>query len=580
MTSRKTALAKSRRIALVCSAGLLGAVALAPPAQAQAAPFADTPTNHWAYEAVQNLAKRGIVIGYPDGTFGGKRPMTRYEFAVAIDRMLRTIDEMTKAAAGNTPPPPDVPTPARAGLTQDDLNQIQALIDKFRPELDTIQSDLKTAQDDIDALRTDVQDAKNLATKAQDTANNSYGAGANRKFTISGYIQARIQSVATGQGGRDRFPQGVPTPSGSYNGNYAQGGNRDSFELRRSRLKFTGTLTPNTKYGIQLDASGAITAGAAANQQVTVREGYVAYAFGDGSASQPTITAGLFATPFGYILPGSMSNSLSPERPLGFSEAGYGIFANQDYDKGVQFSYNTPQQLGPIPAGLKLTFAAINGTGRSSENTDRNIDEIYRVAYQSQDKALGLGISYYDGQIKTPALLAAPAAGTGSTYTGRKKELLGLDAQYISPAGPFVLAEYVGGRFEQRTAFQTTTNPLTTGLTAATTYAPGNKIDGYYVQGGYTFTPTGNHPLTFVVSYDRLNRAEGSGSGTRFGGESAFVDENIGYGVLYNLDKATRVRFYYNHPDKAAYNPQASATAGGITPHNYDLFTGELQVKF
>ena len=172
--------------ALLIAGGLL--VGGTPPAQAQAAPFLDTPTNHWAYEAVQDLAKKGIVIGYPDGTYGGKRPMTRYEFAVALDRALRTVADMVAAQNGQTPPPG---TPPVGAVTQDDLNRLQALIDKFRPELDTIQTNLKQAQDDIEALRADVLDAKALANKAQATADNSYGTGTGRKFTISGYIQAR-----------------------------------------------------------------------------------------------------------------------------------------------------------------------------------------------------------------------------------------------------------------------------------------------------------------------------------------------------------------------------------------------------
>ncbi len=57
-------------------------------AQAGSGPFADVPTDHWAYQAVDTLQKDGIVIGYPDGTYGGRRPMTRYEFAVAIARLL------------------------------------------------------------------------------------------------------------------------------------------------------------------------------------------------------------------------------------------------------------------------------------------------------------------------------------------------------------------------------------------------------------------------------------------------------------------------------------------------------------
>ena len=35
--------------------------------------FPDIPTNHWAYEAVSDLSRRGLVEGYPDGTFGGDR---------------------------------------------------------------------------------------------------------------------------------------------------------------------------------------------------------------------------------------------------------------------------------------------------------------------------------------------------------------------------------------------------------------------------------------------------------------------------------------------------------------------------
>ncbi len=36
----------------------------------------------------------GIIIGYPDGTFRGNRAMTRYEFAMAISRMLDAIEAM------------------------------------------------------------------------------------------------------------------------------------------------------------------------------------------------------------------------------------------------------------------------------------------------------------------------------------------------------------------------------------------------------------------------------------------------------------------------------------------------------
>lgn len=58
--------------------------------------FPDVPDNHWAYNYVATLAGNGLVEGYPDGTFGGNRTMTRYEFATIIYRALKNgapVDE-------------------------------------------------------------------------------------------------------------------------------------------------------------------------------------------------------------------------------------------------------------------------------------------------------------------------------------------------------------------------------------------------------------------------------------------------------------------------------------------------------
>ena len=66
---------------------LVGAGQALPVDQAQM--FPDVPENHWAYEAVQAMAKNGLVEGYPDVTFGGSRSMTRYEFAQIVHRALQ-----------------------------------------------------------------------------------------------------------------------------------------------------------------------------------------------------------------------------------------------------------------------------------------------------------------------------------------------------------------------------------------------------------------------------------------------------------------------------------------------------------
>src|SRR5207237_359890 len=69
----------------------------------------------------ERTGKQGIVNGYPDSTFGGKRALTRYEFAMAIQRMLQEVQRRIDAAKlGGTPPVQ--PPPATGGITQEQLD--------------------------------------------------------------------------------------------------------------------------------------------------------------------------------------------------------------------------------------------------------------------------------------------------------------------------------------------------------------------------------------------------------------------------------------------------------------------------
>ena len=75
--------------------------------------FPDIAKNHWAYEAVEKLTKQGLLEGYPDGTFGGDRMMTRYEFAEIVYRAV-----------------------------QKGLNVSEKLIQEFEPELERFRVDV------------------------------------------------------------------------------------------------------------------------------------------------------------------------------------------------------------------------------------------------------------------------------------------------------------------------------------------------------------------------------------------------------------------------------------------------------
>ena len=55
---------------------------------AAANPFEDVPADHWAYDAVAQLAADGVIEGYGDGTYRGDQEITRYEMAQMVARAM------------------------------------------------------------------------------------------------------------------------------------------------------------------------------------------------------------------------------------------------------------------------------------------------------------------------------------------------------------------------------------------------------------------------------------------------------------------------------------------------------------
>jgi len=100
---------------LVLTAALSFGAAAAQTAATASAPqvpaLTDVPAGHWAKDAIDLLVSKGILLGYPDGTFRGTQNLTRYEAAVIIARLLgqiktgevttTTMDEETLTALQN-----------------------------------------------------------------------------------------------------------------------------------------------------------------------------------------------------------------------------------------------------------------------------------------------------------------------------------------------------------------------------------------------------------------------------------------------------------------------------------------------
>jgi len=186
--------------------------ALAIPALAN--PFVDVPLNHWAYDAVQTLAAKGVVIGYPDGTFGGQRMLTRYEFAEAVARVLAHVEQY-------------------GGLAED-VEILSKLAVEFADELATLGvtvADLKAA----------VGEHKEAIDAMQETVDK------HEKFfepvTITGKWTADYEKVV--------MPVGVATLTDT------------------AELTFTAEINPETTAAVTLSAENLINAAGVTNTTVS-----------------------------------------------------------------------------------------------------------------------------------------------------------------------------------------------------------------------------------------------------------------------------------------------------------------------
>ena len=97
---------------------IVSIAALAAPAFSATNPFMDVPMNHWAYDAIGQLAAHGILSGYPDGLYKGQQQTTRYEMASALARALAVVD-MTKAS-------------------KQDVEMLKRLVVEFKDELEAL----------------------------------------------------------------------------------------------------------------------------------------------------------------------------------------------------------------------------------------------------------------------------------------------------------------------------------------------------------------------------------------------------------------------------------------------------------
>lgn len=153
---------------------------------ASANPFSDVPFSHWAYDAVNKLAAKGILQGYPDGTYKGEKHVTRYALAMVTAKMLANVEQMLEKGIGTNL------------VTKSDLQTLEKLTVEFADELallgvkvTALEDDMQVVKEDVATLKKDVEGIKDYMAK-----------GGMEKVKLSGDMLVRHMSLITEN---DRF---------------------------------------------------------------------------------------------------------------------------------------------------------------------------------------------------------------------------------------------------------------------------------------------------------------------------------------------------------------------------------------
>jgi hypothetical protein len=415
----------------VLAAVLAGFTLAGVPARAQATPFADVPANHWAYAAIASLAADGLIEGYPDGSFKGDRPLTRYELAAIVARAIAKIQAMGANTASKT-----------------DLDKLQKLIDALKDELDALGVRVTNVEDTIAALDRRTKVAQNIAVHGTILANGSFRS------------DPAVPRAVDGASGIDQFVNAYET-SPDDNDPWAQSIGPQTVLRADSRFNFIYTVDPNVTVSIPVHVlEGQYGAGNA--QGLTISPGLVVDVAQAGALTDLTLRAAqldnIMSSRLGLTYrapdPAQQSDFLNPEQP---------------FPRGFE--------LGGILSGLttfQFTFARVAQTLLNTQSLPGGLAGVgIANAYLAPVVPAQGGFVQTGGALTTDTFGANGGALT-SVYLS-KKAVAGTVAvtAFSTPAGPGALPAFTYLDGTNQVLFDT---PL----------PPGSRVTIRYAGLGYT----------------------------------------------------------------------------------------------
>lgn len=189
-------------MASVLAAPLWSTPARATTGPTRASQLVDVSPNNWAYRAIEDLMEkyRGILGGYPDYTFRGNRPVTRYELAAALDRLMQELQPYTAVM------PQDKAT----------LDRLQL---EFAPELASLDKRVTALEGSIKAIQDQVGVIDhvhgNIGTFMEDDPQDQYFPylATNLLVKFAGKIDAHLSYYSAISGGLPAIQTGNTPPA-------------------------------------------------------------------------------------------------------------------------------------------------------------------------------------------------------------------------------------------------------------------------------------------------------------------------------------------------------------------------------
>jgi uncharacterized protein (UPF0335 family) len=230
--------------------GAVLAIGMVAPAMAQEN-FPDVPDNHWAYEALKNL-KDKVLFGYPDGLYRGNRPMSRYEFAVAVNQLhqllagrISGLEDQIKSLEGMIKGQDN----SGLGSLRDQMGSLTKRVEtlegghaELKKLVGEFEKELASLGVDVDALKKDVADLDARLKKLESAKPAVLISGDVNLLILAGHSSSnRVGITQTG------IPVGLGDAGTAYAGQ-AVGITRDLTVLHEAGLTLKGTNEEGPKW--------------------------------------------------------------------------------------------------------------------------------------------------------------------------------------------------------------------------------------------------------------------------------------------------------------------------------------------